>query len=53
MERKEVKKAISDILLRYNVIGFSTYGEQYNSMHVNHTFTAVAISTAGGGHDRP
>lgn len=46
MERKEVKKAISDILLRYNVIGFSTYGEQYNSMHVNHTFTAVAISTA-------
>ena len=45
MERKEVKQEISDILLRNNVIGFSTYGEQYNSMHVNHTFTAVAIST--------
>jgi hypothetical protein len=46
IERKDVTNAISDILLRYNVIGFSTYGEQYNSMHVNQTFTGVAISTA-------
>lgn len=26
-----------------NVIGFATYGEQYNGMHVNQTFTGVAI----------
>ena len=45
IERKEVKDAISEILLRHNVVGFSTYGEQYNSMHVNQTFTAVAIGT--------
>jgi signal transduction histidine kinase len=25
------------------VIGFATYGEQYNAMHVNQTFTGVAI----------
>jgi len=31
------------------VIGFSAYGEQINAMHVNHTFTGVAI---GGGADR-
>ncbi|MFK7861459.1 MAG: FIST N-terminal domain-containing protein [Granulosicoccus sp.] len=26
-----------------NFIGFNTYGEQYGSMHINHTFTGVAI----------
>ena len=29
-----------------NVIGFCTYGEQYNSIHVNQTFTGVAIGGA-------
>jgi hypothetical protein len=26
------------------VCGFGTYGEQYNAMHNNQTFTAVAIA---------
>jgi hypothetical protein len=26
-----------------NVVGFATYGEQYNAMHINQTFTGVAI----------
>jgi hypothetical protein len=26
-----------------NIVGFATYGEQFNSMHVNQTFTGVAI----------
>lgn len=26
-----------------NFVGFNTYGEQYNSMHINQTFTGVAI----------
>lgn len=47
IERKQVKPAISEILLRNKVIGFSTYGEQYNAMHVNQTFTGVAIGYAG------
>ena len=25
------------------VAGFATYGEQYNAMHVNQTFTGIAI----------
>jgi hypothetical protein len=25
------------------VFGFSTYGEQYNGLHLNQTFTGVAI----------
>ena len=27
------------------MIGFSTYGEQYHAMHINQTFTGVAIGT--------
>ncbi|MCE5304304.1 FIST C-terminal domain-containing protein [bacterium] len=33
----------NNVLKKYEVIGFNTYGEQYNSMHMNHTFTGVAI----------
>lgn len=46
IEREQVKNQISEILLENKVIGFSTYGEQYNSMHVNQTFTGVAIGYA-------
>jgi len=30
-------------LRRHGVVGFSTYGEQLNAMHVNHTMTGVAL----------
>ncbi len=46
IERNEVKDQISQVFLENRVIGFSTYGEQYNSMHVNQTFTGVAIGYA-------
>jgi len=46
IERMNVKESISQVLLENKVIGFSTYGEQYNSMHVNQTFTGVAIGYA-------
>lgn len=35
--------SVSDLLSRNRVIGFSTYGEQYHGMHVNHTFVGVAF----------
>ena len=35
--------AVSALLKRHGVVGFSTYGEQVNSMHVNQTMTGVAI----------
>jgi len=31
------------LYMEHNVIGFSTYGEQINGLHLNHTFTGVAI----------
>ncbi len=35
--------AVSALLKSHGVVGFSTYGEQLNSMHVNQTMTGVAI----------
>ncbi len=34
---------IGDLLSRARTIGFSTYGEQLGSRHINQTFTALAI----------
>ena len=50
MEAQENQKslAISDVLRRHRVVGFSTYGEQWNTMHVNHTMTGVAIYPPDG-----
>ncbi len=33
----------SAILRHHNVVGFSTYGEQFRGLHVNQTFTGIAI----------
>ncbi|MDI9750570.1 hypothetical protein QM285_22475, partial [Stutzerimonas stutzeri] len=38
----------SAFLRRQQVIGFNTYGEQFNGMHINQTFTGVAIGRPGG-----
>jgi hypothetical protein len=35
---------VSALYAGHNVFGFSTYGEQYNSAHVNQTFTGVAFA---------
>lgn len=50
MEALEKQKygAISHLLRKHRVTGFSTYGEQLNSMHVNHTMTGVAIYPPDG-----
>ena len=40
--------AASELLRRWRTIGFNTYGEQHHGMHINQTFTGVAI-----GHARP
>ena len=45
-EREGIKEKIGRIFSDNNVIGFATYGEQFNSMHVNQTFTGVAIGEA-------
>jgi hypothetical protein len=37
--------AMGDIMKRNQVFGFSTYGEQFDGLHMNQTFTGVAIGT--------
>ena len=39
--RMEVE--VGRFLARHRVVGFCTYGEQYNAMHVNQTLVGVAI----------
>lgn len=46
MKEKNLIGDVSRILRDYRVVGFSTYGEQYNAMHVNQTFTGVSIGAA-------
>jgi len=45
LERKQMKQRIGEMMSKNNVLGFCTYGEQYRSMHVNQTFTGVAIGS--------
>jgi hypothetical protein len=46
---KQRSGAVSALLQKHRVLGFSTYGEQLNSMHVNQTMTGVAIYPPAGG----
>jgi hypothetical protein len=42
-ELKGYSDEVSGLLQKHNVIGFNTYGEQMEGLHINQTFTAVAI----------
>lgn len=37
----------SEVLKQHNVVGFNTYGEQFNGMHLNQTFTGIALGGVG------
>lgn len=41
---------VSDFLRHHKVIGFNTYGEQFDGMHINQTFTGVVIGQPDAGH---
>ncbi|WP_370583988.1 nitric oxide-sensing protein NosP [Motiliproteus sp. SC1-56] len=45
-DQRQLNLPISRVLCENRVIGFNTYGEQYDGLHLNQTFTGVAI---GGG----
>jgi hypothetical protein len=38
---------MGDVMARHGVVGFCTYGEQWNSVHLNQTFTGLVL---GGFH---
>jgi len=39
-------REVAEILAPYPFVGFSTYGEQYNGLHVNQTLTGIALGAA-------
>ncbi len=44
LEASGIDDSVGKLFAKNKIIGFSTYGEQINSVHVNQTFTGVAIS---------
>jgi hypothetical protein len=45
------KEAVSAILEKNHTVGFSTYGEQFGGVHVNQTFTGIAIGSLRNDND--
>ncbi|MCB0321302.1 MAG: FIST C-terminal domain-containing protein [Bdellovibrionales bacterium] len=43
IEQKALQEQTQDVLRKIQFFGFSTYGEQYNTIHVNQTLTGVAL----------
>ncbi len=43
VDEMQLEAPMSALLTEHNVIGFETYGEQIHAMHVNQTFSGVAI----------
>ena len=46
-QEKQQLGAVSELLRRHGVTGFSTYGEQRGPIHVNHTMTGMAFYPPG------
>ncbi|WP_031310036.1 FIST N-terminal domain-containing protein [Sphingobium sp. C100] len=42
-EQRQIARDVSELYRRHRVIGFNTYGEQYHALHVNQTFSGLAI----------
>ena len=47
LQQKGLVERVGRIMAENRVVGFSTFGEQYLAMHVNQTFTGVAIGRDG------
>jgi hypothetical protein len=43
IQQRHLADEVSRIFIDNRVVGFATYGEQFNAMHVNQTFAGVAI----------
>jgi hypothetical protein len=48
-EREQMAQPMSKLFRAKRVVGFNTYGEQFTAMHVNQTFTGVAIGRPQAG----
>lgn len=46
IRQRQLRSAVSRLYSQRGVIGFNTYGEQYHALHVNQTFSGLAIGRA-------
>ena len=46
-ENRQIRRQVDELYRKYKVIGFHTYGEQFNAMHLNQTLTGIAFGTRG------
>lgn len=46
MQQQELLPQVSALMSRHRVVGFATYGEQYQGVHVNQTFTGIVVGSA-------
>lgn len=47
LDQREIRDEVAGIMAANNVVGFATYGEQFHGMHINQTFTGVALGRTG------
>ena len=47
IDERNLYEQMSPLYIKHNVIGFNTYGEQFNGLHLNHTCTGIAIGKPG------
>lgn len=46
LDQRRIRGIVGTLMARNNAVGFSTYGEQYEAMHMNQTLTGIAIGAA-------
>ena len=42
-ENSQTRNLVDQLYRKYRVVGFNTYGEQFNAMHLNQTLTGIAF----------
>lgn len=50
-ETRQVRRDLAKIYREFSVVGFQTYGEQFNSMHLNQTLTGIAFGPRSSSND--
>jgi hypothetical protein len=46
LDQRRIRAVVGDVMNRNNAVGFLTYGEQWEAMHMNQTFVGIAIGSA-------
>lgn len=48
-ENRQIRHQMEEMYRRFGVVGFHSYGEQFNAMHLNQTLTGIAFGKVTGG----